>query len=53
MYEVGKAVSMADHFEIDDVIDPMESRRWITRALKAASPTEPRKGKKRPMIDTW
>ncbi|MBG01501.1 MAG: biotin carboxylase [Acidimicrobiaceae bacterium] len=53
MYEVGKATSMADHFEIDEVIDPMESRRWIASALKACSPPKPRDGKKRPMIDTW
>lgn len=53
MYEIGKGVSMADHFEIDDVIDPMESRRWIASALKATSPVRARSGKKRPMIDTW
>ena len=29
MYEVGKGLSMADHFEIDDVIDPRETVRWL------------------------
>src|SRR5207244_3880519 len=29
MYEHGKAVSYATYFEIDDVIDPAESRTWI------------------------
>lgn len=29
MYEHGRGLSMADHFEIDDVIDPAESERWI------------------------
>lgn len=53
MYTVGKGVSMADHFEIDDVIDPADSRHWITTAFGAAGPPVPRKGKKRPMIDTW
>ena len=53
MYEVGKGISMADHFEIDDVIDPMESRRWISSALKATSSTNSGRGKNRPMIDTW
>ena len=53
MYEVGKGMSMADHFEIDDVIDPMDSRRWISSALKASSVDQSRNGKKRPMIDTW
>jgi acetyl-CoA carboxylase carboxyltransferase component len=29
MYEVGKGLSMADHFEIDDVIDPAETVDWL------------------------
>ncbi len=29
MYEVGKGLSMADHFEIDDVIDPAETAQWL------------------------
>ncbi len=53
MYEYGKAVNTASHFEIDDVIDPADSRRWILSALRSAPPTEPRSGKKRPCIDTW
>ena len=28
-YQHGKAINSASHFEIDDVIDPAESRRWI------------------------
>ena len=52
-YEHGKALNVATHFEFDDVIDPAESRRWITSALRSAPPTQPREGKKRPMIDTW
>ena len=53
MYEIGKGVSMAEAFEIDDVIDPVDTRRWITTALLAAPPPAPRTGKKRPNIDTW
>jgi acetyl-CoA carboxylase carboxyltransferase component len=33
LYERGKAVNMAAHFEIDAVIDPAESRRWILSAI--------------------
>jgi acetyl-CoA carboxylase carboxyltransferase component len=33
LYERGKAVSMAEHFEIDAVIDPADSRRWILSAI--------------------
>jgi acetyl-CoA carboxylase carboxyltransferase component len=53
MYEHGKALNTATYFEIDDVIDPADSRRWITSALDAAPPPAPRTGKKRPCIDTW
>ncbi len=53
MYERGKGVNVASHFEIDDVIDPMESRRWIIGGLKASPPAPPRTGKKRPCVDTW
>jgi acetyl/propionyl-CoA carboxylase alpha subunit len=52
MYEVGKGVSMADHFEIDDVIDPADTRRWITTAFRTTPPagSEPRSA---PFVDTW
>lgn len=53
MYEVGKAVNVASHFEIDDVIDPADTRRWISALLTAAPAPAPRTGKKRPNIDTW
>jgi acetyl-CoA carboxylase carboxyltransferase component len=53
LYHNGKAVNTASWFEIDDVIDPAESRRWITMALRAAPARPPRTGKKRPMVDTW
>ncbi|MFL6205004.1 MAG: carboxyl transferase domain-containing protein [Acidimicrobiales bacterium] len=53
MYEHGKAINAASHFEIDDVIDPADSRRWITSTFGAAPPPPPRTGKKRPNIDTW
>ncbi len=33
MYQHGKAVNVATYFEFDDVIDPAESRSWITRFL--------------------
>ncbi len=53
MYEQGKALNTATVFEIDDVIDPADTRRWIVEGLRACPPPEPRAGKKRPCIDTW
>src|SRR5689334_241534 len=53
MYQHGKAINAASHFEIDDVIDPADSRRWITTMLAAATAPGSRAAKKRPHIDTW
>jgi acetyl/propionyl-CoA carboxylase alpha subunit/acetyl-CoA carboxylase carboxyltransferase component len=53
MYEVGKAVNIASHFEFDDVIDPSESRRWIIAGLGSVPPPPSRIHKKRSCIDTW
>jgi acetyl-CoA carboxylase carboxyltransferase component len=53
MYQHGKAINAASHFEIDDVIDPAESRRWILSALRSVPAPAPRDGKKRPCIDPW
>jgi acetyl-CoA carboxylase carboxyltransferase component len=53
MYEIGKAISVASLFEIDDVIDPAESRRWLGAVLDAAGEAPRRTGKKRPNVDTW
>jgi acetyl-CoA carboxylase carboxyltransferase component len=52
-YERGKAVNTASHFELDDVIDPMESRRWIMSCLRSVPTPSRSEGKKRPCIDTW
>jgi acetyl-CoA carboxylase carboxyltransferase component len=53
MYERGKALNTASLFELDDVIDPAQTRRWIMGGLRSMPPAPPREGKKRPCIDTW
>jgi acetyl/propionyl-CoA carboxylase alpha subunit/acetyl-CoA carboxylase carboxyltransferase component len=52
-YQHGKGINMASHLEIDEVIDPMDSRHWILSALRSAPPPAPREGKKRSCVDTW
>ena len=51
-YHRGRAVNIASYFELDDVIDPADTRNWISSALKSLQPKS-RSGKKRPNIDTW
>jgi acetyl-CoA carboxylase carboxyltransferase component len=52
-YEHGKALNMASVQEIDDVIDPVDTRAWILRGLRSLPPPAPRAGKKRPCVDAW
>jgi acetyl-CoA carboxylase carboxyltransferase component len=52
-YENGSALNMASHMEIDDVIDPAESRQRIRAIVGDYVPWRQRSGKKRPMVDTW
>jgi acetyl-CoA carboxylase carboxyltransferase component len=49
MYQRGKALNVATHNEIDDVIDPADTRRWLLRGLAAIPPIS----LTRRVIDTW
>jgi acetyl-CoA carboxylase carboxyltransferase component len=53
-YERGKGVNMASYFEIDDVIDPVDTRRWIGTLFDDDAPAWwQTPGKRRPNVDTW
>ncbi|HWX45486.1 MAG TPA: carboxyl transferase domain-containing protein [Solirubrobacteraceae bacterium] len=53
-YEHGRGLNMAAYGEIDDVIDPADSRRWIaTLFAETTGGWRQRAVKKRPNIDTW
>jgi acetyl/propionyl-CoA carboxylase alpha subunit/acetyl-CoA carboxylase carboxyltransferase component len=53
LYANGKAVSIASVLEIDEVIDPADTRHWIMSGLRSVPKPEPRRGRKRPCIDAW
>jgi acetyl-CoA carboxylase carboxyltransferase component len=50
-YERGKALNMATHLEIDDVIDPAETRARIIAGLQAAQ--VPARSGRRRVVDAW
>jgi acetyl-CoA carboxylase carboxyltransferase component len=52
-YEHGKALNVATYFEIDDVIDPAETRRLIANGIRSLPPAPLAQGKRRAFIDTW
>lgn len=41
LYKRGKAVNIASYLEIDAVIDPADTRRWIMRGIKSVPPAKP------------
>ena len=52
-YETGKAISVASVHEIDAVIDPRETRKWLMRALTTMPVGKKHQKRKRPFIDSW
>jgi len=53
-YEHGRGLNMAAYGEIDDVIDPADSRRWIATLFQEGSGEWWRTpGKRRPYVDAW
>ncbi len=53
LYEIGKALNTGSHYQVDDVIDPAETRRWIVAGLRSVPPKPARHGKKRACVDGW
>jgi acetyl-CoA carboxylase carboxyltransferase component len=53
-YERGQGINMAAYGEIDDVVDPADTRRWIA-TLFGAERSRPGhlSGKRRPHVDSW
>ena len=41
MYQRGKAINMGAYLEIDAVIDPADTRKWILQGLKSVPARKP------------
>ena len=52
-YAWSRALNAGTTSEVDDVIDPAETRKWLVMGLDSAPPVHPRAHKKRPWVDTW
>ncbi|HWS76463.1 MAG TPA: carboxyl transferase domain-containing protein, partial [Quisquiliibacterium sp.] len=52
-YAEGKALSIASVLEIDEVIDPADTRRWLLAGLRSVPAPAAREGRKRPCVDAW
>ena len=51
-YEKGKALNTASMLEIDAVIDPADTRHYLSQTLKAM-PTPPVRSHRKRSIDAW
>ena len=51
-HEHAKALNAATLFELDDVIDPADTRRVLAQTLAAAAPADPAATRSR-FVDTW
>lgn len=52
-YNRGKGLNAGHVFEVDDVIDPADTRRWISAGLSSVSPGRMNRTDKRVCIDAW
>jgi acetyl-CoA carboxylase carboxyltransferase component len=51
-YERGKALNVASYLEIDSVIDPADTRKWIMEGLRSV-PAERIRGEGHAYVDPW
>ncbi len=51
-YERGKAINVASYLEIDSVIDPADTRKWIMEGLRSVPPERTR-GEGHSYVDPW
>lgn len=52
-YEHGKALSVSTLHEIDAVIDPIDTRKWILNGIKTVPVEAASRSRRRPFVDTW
>ena len=52
-YEHGKALSVSTLHEIDAVIDPIETRKWIINGIRTVPVEAASRQRRRPFVDTW
>jgi acetyl/propionyl-CoA carboxylase alpha subunit len=53
MYERGKALNVATHFEFDDVIDPAATRSWLRSGLESTAEALRGPAPPRSFVDAW
>ena len=52
-YDRGKGLNAGHVFEIDDVIDPADTRKWVVAGMKAGAPLIQEPQVRTPLVDVW
>ena len=52
-YQRGKALNVATLLEIDEVIDPVDTRKWLLSGLQATPPSNAINNSRKGFIDPW
>ena len=52
-YNRGKGLNAGHVFEVDDVIDPADTRMWLIAGMKAGAPLVREPQLRTPIIDAW
>ena len=52
-YKHGKAINTASYLEIDEVIDPKDTRKWIINGLLAVNLENRGNSQNRGFVDNW
>ena len=52
-YQHGKAINTASFLEIDEVIDPLDTRKWIMNGLISCTSSKASHERGRGFVDTW
>jgi len=52
-YKHGKAINTGAYLEIDEVIDPVDTRKWIVNGLLSNAPAKNNGESGRGFVDTW
>ena len=52
-YRRGQGINAGHVFEIDDVIDPADTRKWLMAGLRAGAPLADSAPLRAPLIDVW
>ena len=52
-YRHGRAINTAAYLEIDEVIDPVDTRKWLVNGLLSNPVEQYKNDRNRGFVDTW